>query len=490
MAATHHLNIVVIGAGLTGLTCALLLARDGHRVAVIERDPSPPPDGPDTAWNSWGRPGVSQFRQPHLFLPRWTREIERELPDLLAGMIAGGASRVNLLHLQPESVTHGWRPGDEAFDTITARRPVVEAALSRVAESEPSITVRRGVRLEGLLTAPGTSAIPHVVGVATSDGPIPADLVVDAAGRRTPVPALVRLLRGATPVETREPCGFIYFSRHFRSADGRVPSGHGSALTHHPSLSVLALPCDRGTYSVGLIVSARDRRLRALRHPDVWFDVAGLSPVAAAWVAQGEPITDVMPIAGIEDVCRSYVRDGQPVVTGIVAVGDSAAATNPSLGRGASIGVLHACALRDAVRDVSADPVAVVQAFHAATAAAVTPWVTATTWFDRHRLAEIEADMEERPYVTDDVAWHGSTALRVGVSHDPVLARAASKLAGLIAAPPEVFVDPDIQRRLAPYRSQPGYPSEGPTRADLLRVTATSSRPQPASSLASFSGTR
>lgn len=476
MTATHPLDLIVVGAGLTGLTSALLLARDGHRVTVIERDPSPPPAGPDTAWTSWRRPGVNQFRQPHLFLPRWRQEMERELPQVLVEMSADGASRVNMLHLQPESVTHGWRPGDEAFDTVTARRPVVEAALSRLAESERAITVRRGVRLEGLLTAPTTSAVPHVVGVATSDGSIPADLVIDAAGRRTPLPALVRLLGGALPVETREPCGFIYYSRHFRSADGRQPSGHGPALTHHPSLSVLTLPCDRGTYCVGLIVSARDKRLRALRHPDVWCDVAGISPVAAAWVARGEPITDVMPIAGIEDVCRNYVRDGQPVVTGIVAVGDSAAATNPSLGRGASIGLLHARALRDTARDVSAGPLELVEAFHAATAAAVIPWVTATTWFDRHRLAEIEADMEERPYTPDDVAWRGATALRVGAQHDPVLARAAGKLAGLIAAPPEVFADEDIQRRLAPYRSHPSYPSEGPTRADLLRVTAASSR--------------
>lgn len=192
--------------------------------------------------------------------------------------------------------------------------------------------------------------------------------------------------------------------------------------------------------------------------------------MAAPWVAQGKPISDVLPIAGIEDVCRSYVREGRPVVTGIVAVGDSAAATNPSLGRGASIGLLHACALRDTLTDASADGVEVMEAFQAATAAAVTPWVTATTWFDRHRLAEIEADMEQKPYVTADAAWPGSTTLRVGTPHDPVLARASCKLAGLIAAPQQVFADPDIQRRLAPHLSWPSYPTDGPTRAALLHA--------------------
>ena len=47
--------------------------------------------------------------------------------------------------------------------------------------------------------------------------------------------------------------------------------------------------------------------------------------------------------------------DGEPVVTGLAALGDAWACTNPSLGRGASIGLLHACALRDLLREVSPD---------------------------------------------------------------------------------------------------------------------------------------
>ncbi len=44
-------DIVVMGGGLCGMASALLLARDGHTVTVLERDPEPPPstrpkDGP------------------------------------------------------------------------------------------------------------------------------------------------------------------------------------------------------------------------------------------------------------------------------------------------------------------------------------------------------------------------------------------------------------------------------------------------------------
>ena len=60
-------NIVVTGAGMNGLTAALLLAKDGHSVTVVERDPALPPST-DEAWDSWERRGVNQFRMLH-YLP-------------------------------------------------------------------------------------------------------------------------------------------------------------------------------------------------------------------------------------------------------------------------------------------------------------------------------------------------------------------------------------------------------------------------------------
>lgn len=57
-------NIIVIGAGPTGLATAALLAARGHQVTVLERDPAGPPATGKEAWESWERPGVSQLRLP------------------------------------------------------------------------------------------------------------------------------------------------------------------------------------------------------------------------------------------------------------------------------------------------------------------------------------------------------------------------------------------------------------------------------------------
>lgn len=458
-------RIVVIGSGLTGLMTALLLARAGHRVTLLERDAAAPPASGGAAWADWQRPGVSQFRHPHLMLPRWYRTVVAELPELPPLVLDSGGRPVNLLHLQSTTVTHGWQPGDEELDTIAVRRPVLEDCLARLADAEPAVTIRRGSRVDGLVLDDGQ--VPHVRGIRVDGGAVAARLVVDCAGRRTPVPGLLARV-GAAPAEVRDPAGLVYWSRHFRARDGRTPSGLGAALTHHESLSVLALPGDAGTFSVALATRADDTAMRSLRHVAVWERVVAHT-AAAPWIAQGEPTSGVVPIAGIEDVTRRYVVDGRPAVTGLVAVGDAAVATNPSLGRGASLGALQAVTLRDVVAGGAPD---VATAFAAACADRVQPWVDATTWFDRHRLAEMAAEAREEPYRTDDIGWVMSGALRRGAAVDPVLARASSRIGGLLALPPDVLSDPGVGRRLEPWLLD--HASPGPSRADLVSASSPS----------------
>lgn len=55
----RDLDAVVVGAGIGGLGSALALARDGHRVTVIERDDTPMPDDVEGAFE-WNRSGAPQ----------------------------------------------------------------------------------------------------------------------------------------------------------------------------------------------------------------------------------------------------------------------------------------------------------------------------------------------------------------------------------------------------------------------------------------------
>jgi 2-polyprenyl-6-methoxyphenol hydroxylase-like FAD-dependent oxidoreductase len=160
----------------------------------------------------------------------------------------------------------------------------------------------------------------------------------------------------------------------------------------------------------------------------------------------------------------------------VVAVGDAWACTNPSLGRGASIGLLHACTLRDVLRDVGpGDPEKLVRRFDEVTAAVVEPLYRMTLWFDRSRLAELAADAggdggaAGAAVQTDDPRWAASKALFAASLADQDLIREYLSVATLFSRADEVFARPGMAERVMRLGAgAPRYPLPGPSRRELL----------------------
>jgi 2-polyprenyl-6-methoxyphenol hydroxylase-like FAD-dependent oxidoreductase len=462
-------NIIVIGAGLNGLATAMLLAHDGHEVTVLERDASSPPGRPEDAWELWDRRGVNQFRMLHYMQPLWRSLLDSELPGVTDTLTSWGALPFNPATALPESMTGGQQPGDDRFDTVTGRRPVLEAGLAAAAASHPGVTIRRGVAVGGLLTGtPATRGGVHVSGVETERGErLAADLVVDTSGRRSPLPDWLEEAGARRPLEWRDDAGFIYFGRHYRARNGN-PELMGGLSQHYDSLTLVTLPMDHDTWGVGFAISARDRQLRGLRDPARWEAALACYPLAAHW-ADGDPITGVDVMARIEDRNRHFVIDGHPVATGVLAVGDSWACTNPSLGRGSSIGLLHACGLRDLLREVEVgEPEKLAIRFDELTQASVERLYRSTLSFDRHRLAEIEADISgvrER----EDEEWAITKALAAAAPQDPEILRGLLDIMSVLATPDAVLARPRVfDRVIALGADAPRYPLPGPNRAQLL----------------------
>jgi len=466
-------DIVVLGAGMCGLASAKLLAEDGHDVVVLERDRAGLPASGQEAWQGWSRHGVAQFRGPHWMHPRGRAVLESQLPAVENALAAAGGLTYDLLNPAPPPIADmASEPGDERFITLTGRRPVLEQAVASVASKVADI--RRGVTVTELLTGPSDiPGVPHVTGVQTADGErIEADLVVDATGRRSALPGWLDAIGARPVIEESDKSGFFYYSRYFHAASG-PPQAQTGLLAPIGSVSLLYVPADNQTWSITVYVSSRDLAMRELRRNEVWTRLVESCPLHAH-LLDAEPITDIIPIGGTIDRYRRLVVDGLPVATGVLAVGDAWACTNPSLGRGVTLGLLHAVRMRDVVRSELGAPGRLAEAFDTMTEAELTPWYRATLDVDRARQAEIDAIIDGRPVPppADDAAALGR-ALMVAMAYDPEVYRAFLDIIGVIKLPQEVFSRPGLAEKImAIAQSAPPLLAPGPSREELLQLVA------------------
>lgn len=438
-------HVVVVGAGVAGLTTALLLARDGHRVTLVERDRLPGDDvlvGGDV--EQLLRSGTPQARHSHAFLGRARHVLAAELPHVLDALHAAGATDYQVLDDLPDTIDDRTpRPGDDDLVLLACRRTTFEAVLRRAVRQTSVVDVRDGTAVDGLITAahaPGDSdsgsdgdgdgdgpTVPTVRGLRLQ-GPhgeetLSADLVVLAGGPRSPVPEWLAAV-GVHVAETDQDSGIVYLSRFFRSRPAasagerqrrdRPGSADASAGTdgRQGGLGLLAadlgyLKCavfrgDNDTFSVTFAPRSSDDALRAaLRHPDGFQRACAQFGAIAPWVGPdaAEPLSDVAVMARLGNRQRQFLDDaGRPVVHGLHAVGDAHTATNPLYGRGCAMAVLHATLLAHALRHHPTDPDARARAYEAATAAEISPWYELSVAQDRfnQRLAD-RARRREQP---------------------------------------------------------------------------------------------
>lgn len=468
------MQIIIVGGGICGLGAALLLGRDGHDITLLERDADPLPPSAQEAWDTWTRKGVRQFQQPHNFMPGLRLLLEQELPHLPAALAAAGASRYNLIDpLPPFFADRSPRPIDEQLWTWTARRPAGEWVFAKAASNEPRITIRRGVQVSGLLTGTAaTNGTPHITGVCTTEGEqLHADLVVDASGRSSRAADWLQAAGARRPHEEQEDCGFIYYTRYFR---GQEPQRRAGALMPMGTISLLTLPGDNGTWSVTIFTATGDQPLKNLRHDEQWSRVVRACPLQAHWL-DGEPITGVLPMSGMVDRYRRFVVEGAPVATGLVTVADAWACTNPSAGRGLTIGFKHALVLRNVLRDTAGDARATVEEFDRRTEAEIAPWYHAQIAMDRTRFAEMEALRDGRaPAPPATPLARDVSALFMTMIASPDLFRQAIEYVATITPVQEILRRPGVADAIAQaqaaMRNTPPPPMPGPNRAQLLEL--------------------
>jgi 2-polyprenyl-6-methoxyphenol hydroxylase-like FAD-dependent oxidoreductase len=458
-------DLVICGGSIAGLSTAILLARDGHTVTVLERDAAPAPGDAAQAWDAWDRKGVAQFHQPHNLFPRSRVIWDEEMPEINQRFTDAGMVWGNPLESMPPIIQDtAPRPDDDKFRGVTGRRPVIEAVLAQAAAEQPGVTIRRGVGVAELLTGPSAAdRVPHVRGVRTTDGDeLTADLVIDAMGRRTPLADWLAALGTTPPQVESDDCGFVYYTQYFQGPN--LPTAFGPPVVPMGTFTILTLPGDNGTWSVTLFGSSKDAPLKALKDPETFAKVVKACPMQAHWLG-GTPITEVLPMAGILDKYRRFVVDGRPVATGVAAVGDAWACTNPSAGRGMSVGLIHAQQLRNVVRAGLDDPVAFALAFDDVTEQHVAPFYWNQVAMDRARIAEMDA---LRAGLEPPAPDPTSIALQTAMLYDPDVFRGVLETITCLALPDEVWARPGFAEKVDAARDNEPFPIPTPTREQLL----------------------
>ena len=259
------MRIVVTGAGIAGLTSALFLARAGHDVVILERDATPLPESADAAF-TWDRRGAPQVRHPHAFLARLRNLLRDDLPDVLADLIAAGATEVTWQDSAPETLDdRSPQPGDEDLVFLASRRTTFEWVLRRAALRTDRVELRDGVKVTALVTRPGSP--PVITGVETTAGRVDADLVVDAGGRHSSITKLLAEI-GVEVAEEKHPTGSVYLSRFYRLRPGAVEPDQqafsGGTLGY---LGYGIFRGDNQTFSVTVVPGTDDPEIRALITP-------------------------------------------------------------------------------------------------------------------------------------------------------------------------------------------------------------------------------
>jgi len=472
------LKIAVVGAGAAGLFAALLLARAGHQVTVLEQDRLEPAPDVESAAASAFRPTAPQIVQPHAVMARCRELLRQRLPDVYAGLLAAGAADAPVSTQMPPSLsdTAAW-PGDDRLTMLVTRRSTVDWVLQRAVLAEPGVTPRCGVRVTGLLAVPGEP--PQVTGVRTGLGDLAADLVVDAAGRRSPIDHWLAAI-GARPTATsRAECGLAYFSRHYRLRPAaRLPGPPATrAVAGLDEFTVGIWGADNGAMQLAVAPLAADRRFRALKHPEVFTAVARTVPAYAEWLDVMDPISDVVPMGGLHNTMRRLVAAGVPVATGLHAIGDSVCTTNPTFGRGLGLALSGAADLLDALDQHGDEPIAQALSLDGLIAEHVVPFYEDQAVIDCMRLrmlrhAVFGAPAPEPPLVPPGRVTFAQ--LRTAALVDPAAFRGFWNILGTLRLPGEVYTDPHVvtstQEALRHLGSGP--PMAQPTREQLLAALA------------------
>ena len=353
--------------------------------------------------------------------------LERELPDVLAELLRAGAFDLPFRDRVPGG------PTDQDADLVgvACRRPLFEWALRRGAEREARVTLRSGVRVEGLVRS-GT----RITGVRAHEGAeIAADLVIDASGRGSRIATWLKDLGLPEPTDESDPCGILYHSRYFRRDPAFEYPTRQSLFGPRGDLGYMSFatfPGEDDSWCLALGVPPWDDDVRAIRRTPAFMAAARAIPAIVPLLGASEPLTDVLLMGELRNRTRRLIADGEPIATGIALLGDALMQTDPSWGWGMSIGLEQGIRLAELVHAHGTDGHALALAFDAAVAGWSAGYYRASRDLDRGRTGVWKGELSREAAFGLDGPLFLISAFPAAGRVDPEIFRAASRRSFLL----------------------------------------------------------
>ncbi len=318
-------EVVVVGGGPSGATTALVLARAGHRVVLVDRATFP---RDKACGEGLMPPGVAVLRRLGLYeqvMATGARPLHGVRYQHEGGHPAAAAS------FPPP------RAGEDGHG-LGIRRTTFDATLVDALRREPNAIVREGERVTGLLHGTSGTGVGVVIGGDTID----ADVVIGADGLHSGV-------RRWAGLATRAPAQQRYgLAGHWRT-DVRHRRGITVTLCHGHEWYEAPVGADL------LLVQLLTRRLR----PPITARTYEAAARAAIPALQGaELVAGPLGAAQFRQRART-VAEGR-----VFLVGDAAGYDDPTTGEGLAIGMLLAERVARHIDDVLSARISTAEAAH------------------------------------------------------------------------------------------------------------------------------